>query len=462
MEQTPVAEATATPRLRALLAAGAVLAAAGVLSPPSAAASLMAAGVAASGIVFAGRQLFNARLAALERLRVRREVRGPLVEGREAEARIVLENPSTVPLEHLEVLDQPPPFFQWRRRPRWVVTVPARGRVVVRYRFRPVVGSHSWGPLRLVAADPLGLYRARRIVADPLVARVQPRLMALPRVALSMPTLLQPGGVSKSRRRGVGTEFVELREYRPGDEVRTIDWKASARLGRLIVKVFEQETSLNVAVVLDASAEMFRGPLGNTVVEWSARLVATMAEYLARRGDRYRLYLLPPGGASPRSTPWLWGRASSGYARRWLAENLAWPTVGEDRAAEEWLSAGGRAAVIARALVRGLPRGKTLVFIVTTLEGGTAARRYAEKLRPLVALYNSVYVVMPLPTAFEAEALDSREALLYRILLYRRIQLEAEAVKALRRGGLRAYAALPGDLLGIILSRIEAERGATA
>ncbi|NIV48031.1 MAG: DUF58 domain-containing protein, partial [Gammaproteobacteria bacterium] len=58
--------------------------------------------------------------------------------------------------------------------------------------------------------------------------------------------------------RGRGMEFAEVREYVPGDDVRTIDWNVSARMGHPFVKKFTEERELTVVLVVDASgSEMF-------------------------------------------------------------------------------------------------------------------------------------------------------------------------------------------------------------
>src|SRR6476620_11402186 len=56
--------------------------------------------------------------------------------------------------------------------------------------------------------------------------------------------------------RGSSTEFIEHREYRWGDELRTVDWRVLARTDRLYVKVHEMEANMRVQLVLDTSASM--------------------------------------------------------------------------------------------------------------------------------------------------------------------------------------------------------------
>ena len=61
------------------------------------------------------------------------------------------------------------------------------------------------------------------------------------------------GGQYRSAFRGSGAEFEEVREYAPGDEVKSIDWKVTARMGRPYVKVFREERELSVMLAVDVS-----------------------------------------------------------------------------------------------------------------------------------------------------------------------------------------------------------------
>ncbi len=58
--------------------------------------------------------------------------------------------------------------------------------------------------------------------------------------------------------KGMGMEFAEVREYQPGDEVRTIDWNVSARMRRLFVKRFVEERELTVMLIVDCSGSSRR------------------------------------------------------------------------------------------------------------------------------------------------------------------------------------------------------------
>lgn len=449
-----------TPRGHAILFLSASLLAAGLLAGPDAAPKLLAAGVALFLLIVVEREIFLARAAALSRVKVRWAIEHPLVEGRRVTVKIILENPGLIPIEHLEVYDMPPRLFRWDKStpPRAVVVLPALGVTEVSYSVIPVVGKHEWvGPLRLIVEDLFGFFRAERLIETRLpIVNVQPRTLDIPGRRSALPTVLQPGGVTRLRRRGIGTEFMELREYSPDDDIRLVDWKASARTGRLMVKVFEQESVLRVAIVLDALATMFRGVLGETKIEYAARLVASLSEYLARRGDTFRIYLVDPQG-TVYASPWLHGRASGSAARRFVAEKLAWPQADEATQPPQ-----ARAEAIASVLLRTLPRGKTIVFLISDFgEEEETAVIYASALARLQALRHEVYAVSPLTTLFEASALQGTAAAVYRLLAYEKIKTYMCIFRELRRHGVHVAAAGPSDLLTILLERLERMRCVT-
>lgn len=118
-------------------------------------------------------------------------------------------------------------------------------------------GNARFGSLYVWAENPIGLVRRRWKVDADLVARVFPDLSAVERYgALARRGRLVEAGFRKMRLRGGGGEFDSLREYMPDDEFRAIDWKATARRGKLMVTQYDVERSQNVMLVLDAGRLM--------------------------------------------------------------------------------------------------------------------------------------------------------------------------------------------------------------
>ena len=91
--------------------------------------------------------------------------------------------------------------------------------------------------------------------------------------------------------KGRGMEFSEVREYVPGDDVRTIDWNVSARMGHPFVKKFTEERELTVVLVVDASGSERFGSGPATKMEMSAEISALLAFSAIRNNDRVGLLL---------------------------------------------------------------------------------------------------------------------------------------------------------------------------
>ena len=91
--------------------------------------------------------------------------------------------------------------------------------------------------------------------------------------------------------KGRGMEFVDVREYCPGDDVRRIDWNVSARLRKTYIKRLVEERELTVLLIVDLSASGHFGTSGITKRELAAELAGTLAMSAIRNNDRVGLIL---------------------------------------------------------------------------------------------------------------------------------------------------------------------------
>ncbi|MGB9720375.1 MAG: DUF58 domain-containing protein [bacterium] len=96
-------------------------------------------------------------------------------------------------------------------------------------------------------------------------------------------------GEYKSSFKGTGIEFVDVREYLPGDDVRSIDWKVTARMGRPYVKKFVEERELTVILSVDASGSSHFGTKNQLKIEQAATIAATLAFSAVRNNDKVGL-----------------------------------------------------------------------------------------------------------------------------------------------------------------------------
>jgi len=98
-------------------------------------------------------------------------------------------------------------------------------------------------------------------------------------------------GEYKSAFKGRGMEFDEVRQYQPGDDVRTIDWNVTARTGHPYVKRFVEERELTVMLMVDASSSGSFGSFHRTKNEVAAELAALLAYSAIRSNDRVGLII---------------------------------------------------------------------------------------------------------------------------------------------------------------------------
>src|SRR3989339_1034012 len=92
--------------------------------------------------------------------------------------------------------------------------------------------------------------------------------------------------------KGRGMEFSEVREYQPGDDIRSIDWNVTARMGHPFVKKFHEERELTVMFLVDASGSGLFGSVDRIKNEFSAELCAVLAFSAIKNNDRVGLAII--------------------------------------------------------------------------------------------------------------------------------------------------------------------------
>jgi uncharacterized protein (DUF58 family) len=96
-------------------------------------------------------------------------------------------------------------------------------------------------------------------------------------------------GLHRSPYKGFSVEFAEYRQYIPGDDLATLDWKVYARSDRHFVKKFEEETNLTCHLLLDVSGSMAYGSGGITKLQYGSYLTAALAYLMHRQRDSFGL-----------------------------------------------------------------------------------------------------------------------------------------------------------------------------
>ena len=157
----------------------------------------------------------------------------------------------------LRLKDDFPPTFQFDRVIHEVY-VGAATQELITYQLTPLRrGVYHFTDIHVQCSGILGLIIRQRQVAAAAEVKVYPNLHAIRQYELLVRRgMLSQLGLKNSRQFGEGTEFERLRDYAPDDDLRRIDWKATSRRQKPIVREFETERSQDVVIMLDAGRLM--------------------------------------------------------------------------------------------------------------------------------------------------------------------------------------------------------------
>jgi len=126
------------------------------------------------------------------------------------------------------------------------------------YLLRPLVrGSLQLDKTHIQFRSPLGLWNIRYWAGETSTAKVFPDFVAIANYAiLATENHTSQIGIKKKQRRGAGMEFHQLREYRQGDSLRQLDWKATSRRQKLIARDYQDERDQQIVLMIDSGRRM--------------------------------------------------------------------------------------------------------------------------------------------------------------------------------------------------------------
>lgn len=312
-----------------------------------------------------------------------------------------------------------------------LLVIPPSSTMRLVFTFSGRAGTYRVGPLRAVVRDPLGLFRSGEIeVYGTLDVKVLPSIE--PTVVRRLWLMTRRSGLVKTRQPGEGVEFYDIREYRPGDELRNVVWRLYASRGALAVKEMEKESFQYVAFLVDSSREMWVGPPRQTPAEHFSRIVASISYYLCSRGYNVSAIVFNERRVSSS------GRPSGGKdGLRRVYRTLLDLEYAEDSQGEVSLdSVVGRLASL-------VPRERTLVFLFTR-PVGQAREEFVVKLSDILRSKNHVlFLVTPLIVSYETSGVPAWAKRLYQLKLYEILKEDIESIARLRSRGVRTIAVDP-------------------
>jgi uncharacterized protein (DUF58 family) len=170
--------------------------------------------------------------------------------------------------------------------------------LVVSYLLTPHQrGEYRFGGCHLKVQSPFNWLTRKVVLAHEQDLKVYPNFAPLAKLTLiGAEQASRVIGAHVRRKRGDGTEFQQLREYRPGDSMRQIDWKASQRMRKLISREYQEERNQKIILALDTGRRMMArdGTLSHFDHTLNASLV--LAHMALRKGDAVGLQVLSPEG----------------------------------------------------------------------------------------------------------------------------------------------------------------------
>ena len=158
------------------------------------------------------------------------------------------------------------------------------------YAFQAERGRFKWDTIQVVASDPFSLVETRLEVPAEAEVSVRPDLKKFRPFPLRSQRTLHSAGSIPARIGGSGTDFWGVRDYHPGDPLRRLDWRKTARHPhKFYTKEFEQEEIADIGLILDARSKTNLWVGNESLFEHSARATAALAEVFLRQGNRVSL-----------------------------------------------------------------------------------------------------------------------------------------------------------------------------
>ncbi|MDH7571736.1 MAG: DUF58 domain-containing protein, partial [Armatimonadota bacterium] len=177
---------------------------------------------------------------SLRGLEVTRTATTPVTRGEDVEIRVEVTNRHRLPKLFLRVRCPLPKGLQASRDTFVIAGLWPGQRAIARLKARAARrGCYQLAPLQLLGADPLDIFQRTDRRDAPVEIVVYPTADTVPGFDLWGDDLFGELPARRVSRPTAGLDFHSLRDYQPGDDIRTIDWKATARLSRLVVVTYE-------------------------------------------------------------------------------------------------------------------------------------------------------------------------------------------------------------------------------
>ncbi|MBP8158203.1 MAG: DUF58 domain-containing protein, partial [Flavobacterium sp.] len=192
---------------------------------------------------------------------------------------------------HIKVIDEIPFQFQVRNF-EIKRKIKNATQDEVQYYLRPTErGEYSFGNLNIYASSPLRLVSKRyRFDKDQMVPTYPSYIQLRKYDLIAFSNNLFQYGVKKIRRIGHTMEFEQIKEYVPGDDIRTLNWKATAKKNSLMVNQFQDEKSQNIYMAIDKGRVMKMPFNGMSLLDYAINATLVLSNVILKKQDKAGMF----------------------------------------------------------------------------------------------------------------------------------------------------------------------------
>jgi uncharacterized protein (DUF58 family) len=294
----------------------------------------------------------------------------------------------------IEVRDDRLPTFEVDPE-EFSLVVPGHSRANVHYNLKPLRrGTYELRQIHLRVPSRLGFWRRIHRYPAELSLRVYPDLKQISRYALyARLNRLSLLGVRKTRRVGGDNEFERLREYTPDDNYRNIDWRATGRRRKLVVRDYQSNQSQRVVFLIDSGRMMVNESAGLSLLDHALDAMLMLAHVAVTRGDQVGLLTF-----SDRIHHWVpLGNGNRHVNRMVHAVHNLFPTLVESRYDSAFLHLNRHC------------RKRTLVILITNVIDEVNAAQISAHLKNMVGAHLPLGILLRDNAMFDAVAVEDAE-----------------------------------------------------
>lgn len=191
----------------------------------------------------------------------------------------------------VNIIDEIPVQFQIRDFLH-KIRIAAHGNAQLNYELRPTErGEYSFAKLNVYVLSPITLISRRYIFAENVTLPTYPSFIQLRKYdLLAFSNKLSENGIKRIRRLGHTMEFEQIKEYVQGDDIRTINWKASSKRNLLMVNQFQEEKSQPIYQVIDTGRTMQMSFQGISLLDYAINSALAISNIVMKKQDKAGLF----------------------------------------------------------------------------------------------------------------------------------------------------------------------------